>query len=105
MTDLQRGFRDAIHVPFIIVSCDSELQPGDKISLRHDDKCVLWQGSNYEPDWHGVAEPFRLTKIPAGELFACFIRKDCFSGLTHNFKIEVNDHGGTDTCHKVCDIF
>lgn len=109
------GFRDAIHVPFIIVTCNVQLQPGDKVSLRHDNECVKWGGlpdvgkndydENVEPMWHGVAEPFRESPIPAGELFAVYIRKECFSGLRHDFQIEVHDRGGTSTCHSVCDIF
>ncbi len=107
MSELQIGFRDAIHVPFIIVTCDSELQPGDKVSLRHDDACIKWGGASEreEPIWHGVADPFRETAIPAGEPFAVHIRKECFASLRHDFLIEVHDRGGTDTCHQVCDIF
>lgn len=101
------GFRDAIHVPFIMVTCDEILNPGDKCSLRNDNKCVEWGGRSEqdEPMWHGVADPFRESNIPAGELFPVYIRKECFSGLTHNFQIEVHDRGGTNTCHQVCDIF
>lgn len=103
--DKRAGFRDAIHVPFIIVTADTVIRPGDKCSLRHENKCEKWGGRDDEPMWHGVAEPFRETDIPVGELFAVFIRKECFSGLTHNFQIEVHDRGGTDTCHDVCDIW
>ena len=113
------GFRDAIHVPYIIVTCDTELQPGDKVSLRNIgyDRTVIgsvkWGGNpesgedwcTVEPMWHGVADPFRENAIPAGEAFSVWIRKECFSGLTHSFQIEVNDRGGTNTCHSVCDIF
>lgn len=114
MYDKQAGFRDAIHVPYIMVTCETALEPGDKLSLRNDDKCVKWGGKpergihdydDVEPDWHGVADPFRETTIPAGEVFPCMIRKECFSGLTHNFQIEVHDRGGTQTCHSVCDVF
>lgn len=97
------GFRDAIHVPFVMVTCDVELTPGVKVSLRHDNKCVKWDGG--EPMWHGVADPFRETSIQPGEVFACMIRKECFRRLRHDFEIEVHDRGGTDTCHSVCDIF
>lgn len=91
------GYRDAIHVPYIMVTCS--------ITLRDDYKCVRWCGSRDEPDWHGVADPFRENDLPAGELFAVYIRKECFSELRHDFTIEVNDHGGTDTCHSVCNVF
>lgn len=101
----QRGFRDAIHVPFVMVVCDETLEPGEKCSLRHGDRCVRWGGLPDEPMWHGVADPFLEADIPAGQVFALHIRKECFSGLTHNFQIEVHDRGGTDTCHSVCDIF
>ena len=107
------GHRDAIHVPFIMVTCDAELQPGEKVSLRHNDKCVRWGGlpesdddfAEVEPMWHGVADPFSEGAIPAGRVFAVFIRKECFTGLRHDFQIEVHDRGGTATCHLVCDIF
>lgn len=105
MTTNRAGFRDAIHVPYIMVTCDADLQPGDKCSLRHDNKCVKWEGRADEPMWHGVAEPFRETSIPAGEVFAVFIRSDCFSKMRHDFTIEVHDRGGTESCHAVCDIF
>ena len=109
----QAGFRDAIHVPFIMVTCNTSVQPGDKLSLRMDDKCVKWGGKpavggeydEVEPMWHGVADPFRETTIPSGEVFPCLIRKECFSRLRHDFVIEVHDSGGTPTCHAVCDIF
>lgn len=115
--ELRVGFRDAIHVPFIVVTCKSDLEPGDKLSLRHDDKCVKWgglpmevydemyMGDNVEPMWHGVADPFLESTIPPGEPFRCMIRKECFRELRHDFQIEVHDRGGTETCHSVCDIF
>lgn len=103
------GFRDAIHVPFIIVSCDDVISPGDKCSLRDGNKCVRWasrfEKSTPEPMWHGVADPFCEHPIPAGELFPLYLRKECFGKLRHDFVIEVHDRGGTDTCHSVCDIF
>ena len=110
MTTMYEGFRDAIHVPFIAVKCGVELLPGDKLSLRHkgDDEscvtCVRWNAGD-EIMWHGIADPFLEKPIARGELFRLFIRKECFSGLTHQFQIEVNDRGGTDTCHSVCNIF
>lgn len=110
------GFRDAIHVPYIVVQCNEVLQPGDKCSLRQRDDehdtyltthCVKWSGKSedVEPMWHGVADPFSETPIPAGTPFPLYIRKECFSGLRHDFQIEVHDRGGTETCHQVCDIF
>ena len=122
MSEHCHGFRDAIHVPYVMVKCDKELQPGDKISLRgefdsHRLTCVKWGGKpegkswpeeddgDTEPMWHGVADPFLETAIPAGAVFRCMIRKECFSGLRHDFTIEVHDRGGTATCHSVCDIF
>lgn len=113
--NMYRGFRDAIHVPFIIATCNTELNPGDKVSLREDgDQCVKWGGKpdgvsapdreDVEPMWHGVADPFRESAIQAGELFAVHIRKECFCDMRHDFRIEVRDNGGTSTCHSVCDI-
>jgi hypothetical protein len=107
------GFRDAIHVPYIMVTCDTVIEPGDKVSLRHNNKCVKWMGLpdtggewvKKEPMWHGVADPFLEDRIPSGTLFAVHIRKECFARLRHDFHIEVHDTGGTDTCHSVCDIF
>lgn len=99
-----KGFRDAIHVPFVMVDCSADLSPGQKCSLRDDWTCVPWQEGD-EIDWHGIADPFRIGVIKAKEVFPLSIRKECFSGLTHNFQIEVHDRGGTDTCHSVCDIF
>ena len=110
-SDGQPGFRDAIHVPYILVTCETILTPGDKISLRDENTCVKWgtaprhKWEGDEPMWHGVADPFREELILAGTAFRCMIRKECFSGLRHDFMIEVNDRGGTDTCHSVCDIF
>lgn len=114
----QPGFRDAMHVPFVFVTCETELQPGDKCSLRHDDKCVKWSGKpegngiyeykmtvEAEPMWHGVADPFRESPIPANEPFPVFIRRECFTRMRHDFEIEVHDRGGTSTCHLVCDIW
>ena len=111
MTELRAGFRDAIHVPFVVVTCETELQPGEKLSLRNSGEhrseigCVKWGGTQDEPMWHGVADPFREIAIPAGEAFTVWIRKECFRGLRHDFTIEVHDRGGTDTCHSVCDVF
>lgn len=109
------GFRDAIHVPFIVCKCVAPLNPGDKCSLRGDENhitYVTWKkgdGANEygdpELDWHGVADPFREVQIQPGELFRLYIRKECYSGLTHQFKIEVHDRGGTANCHSVCNIF
>ena len=99
------GFRDAIHVPFIVVTCETMIEPGDKCSLRHDNKCEKWRGRDDEPMWHGVADPWLEKPINAGEPFRVMIRKECFSGLRHDFTIEVHDRGGTDTCHSVCDIW
>ncbi len=99
------GFRDAIHVPFIIVTCENALVPGEKCSLRDEKSCVKWNGTAEEPMWHGVADPFRESVIDAGVLFPLYIRKECFSGMRHDFMIEVHDRGGTDTCHTVCNIF
>ena len=100
-----KGFRDAVHVPFIMVTCGVMVQPGRKVSLRHDDGCVPWTGNRDLTMWHGVADPFREEPIEPGEVFAVYIRKECFTNLTHNFEIEVHDRGGTDFCHSVCEIF
>jgi hypothetical protein len=122
MSDKFHGFRDAIHVPYVMVKCNTELQPGDKLSLRDNDEdsrrltVVKWggkpEGNPYphedhdtEPMWHGVADPFLETTIPADAVFRCMIRPECFSKLRHDFTIEVHDRGGTATCHSVCDIF
>lgn len=102
--EMHVGFRDAIHVPFVVVTCDATLLPGDKCSLRDENSCVRWGGSPNEPMWHGVADPFSETPISAGTPFAVYIRKECFSALRHDFTIEVHDTGGTDTCHSVCNI-
>jgi len=99
------GFRDAIHVPYIMVTCDTALEPGDKCSLRDNNKCVKWFGEQDEPMWHGVVNPFLEKPIPSGELFAVYIRKECFSGLRHDFQIETHDRGGTEMCHSVCNIY
>lgn len=96
------GFRDAIHVPFILVTCGKMLMPGDRVMLRHGNTCEKWDGLEM---WHGVADPFSEPPINAGELFRVFIRKECFTKLRHDFEIEVHDRGGTATCHNVCDIF
>jgi len=116
----QLGFRDAIHVPYVVVACDTALEPGCKVSLRHngDDsdvsRCVKWGGKpetglygrgDVEPMWHGVADPFLESTIPANSPFRCFIRKECFTKLRHDFLIEVYDRGGSNTCHSVCGIF
>lgn len=103
------GFRDAIHVPFIVTACDVAVCPGEKLSLRHGEReglvtCVKWREGD-EIMWHGVADMFAEKIIPPNEPFRLYIRKECFSGLTHQFQIEVQDRGGTDTCHSVCDIF
>lgn len=110
--NLPVGTRDAIHVPFVMVTCQTALNPGDKCSLRGTgDECVKWGGKpevgecyETEPRWHGVADPFLEADIQAGTVFALYIRRECFSGLTHNFKIEIDDRGGTSTCHYVCNI-
>jgi len=102
---MHAGFRDAIHVPFIMVTCEEVLRPGDKCSLRNDNTCVRWCNRSDEPMWHGVANPFSETDFPVGTLIPVYIRKECFSQLRHDFQIEVCDRGGTDTCHSVCDIF
>ena len=109
------GHRDAIHVPFIVCKCHTPLQPGQKCSLRGDGDhitYVVWSpgdGANSygDPplDWHGVADPFRESPIEVGELFRLFIRKECFSNLTHQFQIEVGDRSGTVNCHSACDVF
>lgn len=99
------GFRDAIHVPYVVVTCEVDLHPGQKCSLRHQNRCVKWIGVDDDITWHGVADPFVESVIHSGELFRLFIRKECFRGMRHEFEIEVHDRGGTDTCHQVCDIF
>lgn len=101
------GFKDAVHVPFVMVRCDTPLERADQVSLRHDHKCVKWRGgsTDIEPMWHGIADPFRDGFIPAGELFPVYIRKECFTRLTHDFEIDVQDRGGTAQCHSVCNIF
>ena len=86
---LRAGFRDAIHVPYIVVSCNAKLAPGDKCSLRSDGRflntCVKWDVSQFDEyenkEWHGVADPWRETAIEVYELFRLYIRKECFSGL------------------------
>jgi hypothetical protein len=106
---LYEGFRDAIHVPYVMVKCDTALNPADKCSLRGGEgetlRCVKWMGRDDEPMWHGIAAPFSEVPMPAGMLFPLFIRKECFARLRHDFEIEVHDRGGTDTCHSVCDIW
>ena len=86
----EAGFRDAIHVPFVVVSCETKLEPGDKVSLRSEKTCVKWKGLpehgdewadvgvHIEPMWHGVVDPFLEKGVEAGELFALYVRKECF---------------------------
>lgn len=102
------GFRDAVHVPFIVITCKTAVSPGEKLSLRHDNHerigCVKWcEGDKIM--WHGVADMFAEGVIPPDQPFRLYIRKECFAKLTHYFDIDVNDRGGTDTCHSVCNIF
>ena len=106
-TEHHVGFRDAIHVPFIVVRCKAPLQPGEKVSLRDRNWCVPWGGlpEPEEPDWHGVVNPFLDSIIPPETPFEVYIRKECFSRLRHDFIIETRDDGGTETCHAVCNIF
>lgn len=102
------GFKDAMHVPYVLVKSNADLlMPGTRCSLRHDNLCVPWGGrpEDVEPMWHGVVDPFLDGPVNAGELFALWIRKECFTRLRHDFEIEVHDRGGTATCHSVCDIF
>lgn len=124
---LELGFRDAIHVPYVVVQCDDEdLEPGTKVSLRQLDtemyrkvtRCVRWTGrpvggdaytaddyDTSEPMWHGVVDPFLESPAPKGTPFRFMLRPECFRGMRHDFDIEVHDRGGTSTCHSVCDIF
>lgn len=86
----QPGFRDAIHVPFVMVTCDTDLQPGDKISFRRDgDVCIRWAGPSmdWHLDWHGVADPFVEGQIPKGQLFRAMIRKEFYANLRHVFEL------------------
>lgn len=106
------GFRDAIHVPFVVVHCDRDVQPGTKCSLRDGGggsvtQRVVWEAmpESEEPMWHGVADPFVERVISAGTPFRFMLRPECFRGMRHDFDIEVHDRGGTNTCHSVCDIF
>lgn len=99
------GFRDAIHVPFIVVRSGEQLSPGDKCSLREENYCVKWWNIFGEPIWHGVVDPFVEQPFLPGTPFRLFIRKDCYSALRHVFEIEVHDRGGTDTCHEVCNVW
>ena len=106
---MELGHKDAIHVPFIIVKCDTLLNPGDKCSLRGDGtKCVKWDGNNTDPllTWHGVVDPFLMFPVCVGEFFRLMIRKECYSNLYHDFDLEIpgNYNGGTENCHLVCNI-
>lgn len=106
MNSTELGYRDAIHVPYIVVTCDQAVSPGDKVSLRDGKRCVWWGGYPDEPMWHGVVDPFIADAlVEPGTPFRCMIRPECFTRLRHDFQIETRDRGGTDTCHAVCDIF
>jgi len=116
--DLVLGSRDAVHVPFVVVECSDDLEPGQKVSLRDPAtsrtlnhgfgsplRCVIWDGGGTcEPEWHGVVDPFLDGKVSAGTLFRCMIRPGFFSSFRHTFRIETHDSGGTSTCSSVCDI-
>lgn len=112
MTD-KPGFRDAIHVPFLVVTCDVDVPRAAKAWIISDDrrpnKCCLWRASTEDdpqPDWHGVADPWcDGDVIAAGTPFRLMLRKECFRELRHDFTIEVHDRGGTATCHSVCDVY
>lgn len=117
MTDkLLPGFRDAIHVPYVVVTCNETAPSGAKAwfdsgSCNYDDRpreCRLWRPSTEydpQPDWHGVVDPFIEDEtIAPGTPFRLLIRAECFSRLRHDFEIEVHDRGGTATCHSVCDV-
>lgn len=111
----QLGFRDAIHVPFVVVVCDQRASRGAKAWLTSEDmdgpvsQCRLWRNGSEcdpQPDWHGVVDPFLDSEvIEAGTPFRLMIRKECFRRLRHDFEIDVHDRGGTATCHSVCDVF
>jgi len=112
--DEQAGFRDAIHVPYVIVTCDTPMPRAAKAWLqskagRPPKTCQLWEPSTEfdpQPDWHGVADPFwKSESIPANTPFRLMIRDECFRRLRHDFEIEVHDRGGTATCHSVCDVW
>jgi hypothetical protein len=99
------GDRDAIHMPYVCVKSEHFIGRANKVSLRDDNMCVPWFGRVDEPDWHGISDPFsEKTIVEPGVVFRVYIKKECFRGLRHDFVIETNDSGGTDTCHSVCNV-
>ena len=121
---MKLGERDAIHVPYIVVHCKEDLQPGQRVSLRGEgscweggpEPCVPWGGlpdgpsadgsylHDTEPDWHGIVDPFLDGPIAKETPFRCFIREQCFSNMKHTFRFDHGDWGGSSTCHSVCNI-
>ena len=63
----RKGFRDAIHVPYVLVTCHTSLTPGQKVSLREGNECVAYRPGE-DAMWHGVADPFEH-QIEANQLF------------------------------------
>ena len=106
---LAEGHKDAIHVPYAVVTSEHLLYPGDKVCFRHGDRAVRFSrdslGEAEDAMWHGVVDPFLENAVEPGTPFRLMVRKECFSGLTHTFTIDTNDRGGTGTCHNSCDVF
>lgn len=106
------GFRDAIHVPFVVVTCGENAPRGHRAYFVREwdegetKKCILWHRDAPHPDWHGVVDPFsEHDVIPAGQPFRLMVRERFFSRMRHVFEIEVHDRGGSSTCHQVCDVW
>lgn len=110
MSDAEKlsvGFRDAVHVPYAVVTSPMSLIPGDKCCFRGTGEEAVLFDPEEDALWHGVVDPFvELKVIPAGTPFRLMVRKECFSGLTHVFEIDTHSKSGPPgTCHNSCNVF
>jgi len=79
-SDLPPGYKDVVHVPCVLATCDSSVVASVFVET---DKVLLLPGPENR---EGVVDPFIIGSIPR-----VLIEPDLVSGLTYNFEINVSE--------------
>ena|SRR3990167_8875284 len=80
------GYKDAFHIPAVLVFSDGKLKAGDRVKFLSPQKVIKTNFSKTK-DYDAIVDPYIEKSINVGEFFWVFIKPSLVKNLTHTFEI------------------
>lgn len=87
--DFAVGFKDAAHMPCVVVTCAKFVLPGDHVKFTDGGTQVE---ECHKGDRHGIVDPFLTEAVPPGKSFYILLLPKVVGSLTHNFPLIIDNN-------------